>query len=68
MKSYFGGRRKGKIGRCAGEMTIVFGILERRGKVAVNIVKDVSAETLIHETVTKVRRGSIVYTDKWKRI
>jgi transposase len=44
----------------------VFGILERGGKVSVNIVKDVSAETLVHETVTKVIRESIVYADKWK--
>ena len=65
-ESYFGGKRKGQRGRGAGGKTIVFGILERGGKVAVNIIKDVSAETLINETVTKVRRGSIVYTDKWK--
>ena len=65
-ESYFGGKRKGKRGRGAGGKTIVFGILERGGRVSVNIVKDVSSETLIHETVTKVRRGSIVYTDKWK--
>jgi len=65
-ESYFGGKRKGKRGRGAGGKTIVFGILERGGKVSVKIVKDVSAETLIQETVTKVRRGSIVYTDKWK--
>jgi transposase len=65
-ESYFGGKRKGKRGRGAAGKTIVFGILERGGRVSVNIVKDVSSETLIHETVTKVRRGSIVYTDKWK--
>ena len=65
-ESYFGGKRKGKRGRGAAGKTIVFGILERGGKVSVNIVKDASAETLIHETVTKVRRRSIVYTDKWK--
>ena len=44
----------------------MFGILERGGKVSVKIVKDVSSETLVNETVTKVRWGSIVYTDKWK--
>jgi len=65
-ESYFGGKRKGKRGRGAGGKTIVFGILERGGKVSVKIVKDVSAETLIQEKVTKVRRGSVVYTDKWK--
>ena len=65
-ESYFGGRRKGKRGRGAGHKTIVFGILERRGKVSVSIVNDVKAESLMNETVKKVRRGSIVYTDKWR--
>lgn len=65
-ESYFGGKRKGNRGRGAAGKTIVFGILERGGKVSVDIVKDVSAETLMQETVKKVRRGSIVYTDKWR--
>jgi transposase len=37
-KSHFGGKRKGKRGRVAGGRTIVFGILERGGKVSVKIV------------------------------
>jgi len=65
-ESYFGGRRKGKRGRGAGRKTIVFGILKRGGKVSVSIVTDVKAESLMNETVKKVRRGSIVYTDKWR--
>ena len=65
-EAYFGGKRKGKRGRGSKNKTIVFGILERNGKVHVNIVKDVSAKSLMNETVKKVRRGSIVYTDKWK--
>lgn len=65
-ESYFGGNRKGKRGRGAGHKTIVFGILERGGKVSVSILSDVKAESLMNETVRKVRRGSIVYTDKWK--
>lgn len=65
-ESYFGGKRKGKRGRGAGGKTIVFGILEREGKVSVSIVPDVSARSLLGETVTKVRRGSIVYTDRRK--
>ena len=64
-ESYFGGRRKGKRGRGAGHKTIVFGILERDGKVSVSILSNVKAESLLNETVKKVRRGSIVYTDKW---
>jgi len=65
-ESYFGGKRKGKRGRGAGGKTIVYGILERGGKVSVSIVQDVSAESLMTETVKRVRRGSIVYTDKWR--
>lgn len=65
-ETYFGGRRKGRRGRGSHNKTIVFGILERNGYVSVSIVKDVTTESLINETVKKVRRGSIVYTDKWK--
>ncbi len=57
-ESYFGG--KGMRGRGAKNKTIVFGILERNGKVSISIVKDVSAESLINETVRKVRRGSSI--------
>jgi transposase len=65
-ESYFGGKRKDKRGRSAGGKTIVFGILERGGKVSVSIVKDVKAESLLGEIVKRVRRGSIVFTDQWK--
>ncbi len=65
-EAYFGGKRKGKRGRGAGGKTIVYGILERGGRVSVSIVQDVSAESLMTETVKRVRRGSIVYTDKWR--
>lgn len=65
-EAYFGGKRKGKRGRGSKNKIIVFGILERKGKVSVSIVRDVKAETLMKETVKKVRRGSIVYTDKWR--
>ena len=64
-EAYFGGRRKGNRGRGARNKTIVFGILERRGKVSVDIVSNVSAKTLLASTVKKVKKGSIVYTDKW---
>jgi transposase len=38
-ESYFGGKRKGKRGRGAGGKTIIFGILERGGRVSVKIAK-----------------------------
>jgi len=65
-EAYFGGKRKGNRGRGAKNKTIVFGILERNGKVHVEIVKNVKAKTLLTSTIKKVRKGSIVYTDKWK--
>jgi transposase len=43
-ESYFGGKRKGSRERGAKNKISVFGILERNGKVKVEIVKDVSAE------------------------
>jgi len=65
-ESYFGGRRKGKRGRGAANKIPVFGILERNGIVKVTVVSDVTADTLIGITEKTVRRGSIVYTDKYK--
>jgi transposase len=65
-ESYFGGKRKGKRGRGAYNKVPVFGILERNGTVLVEVVKDVTAESLLSMTVKTVRRGSIVYTDKFR--
>jgi transposase len=65
-ESYFGSRRKVKRGRGAKGKIPVFGILEREGKVKVEIVKDVTAETLLREMIKKVKRESIIYTDKFK--
>jgi len=65
-ESYFGGRRKGNRGRGAAGKVPVFGILERDGQVRVTVVPNVTAATLINLTVKMVRRGSIIYTDKFK--
>lgn len=65
-ETYFGGRRKGKRGRGAREKVPVFGILERGGFVRVEPLKDVSAEAILNLTLKIVRRGSIVYTDKFR--
>ena len=65
-EAYFGGKRKGNRGRGARNKTIVFGVLERKGKVKVEIVTNVSAKTLLAGTIKKVKKGSMVYTDKWK--
>ena len=44
----------------------VFGIYERNGVVRVEVVKDVTARSLLDMTIKAVRRGSIVYTDRFK--
>ena len=52
-ESYFGGKRKGQRGRGAKNKAIVFGILERKGKIYTKIVENVSAETLMNEIQNK---------------
>jgi transposase len=65
-EAYFGGHRKGIKGRGAAGKVPVFGILERDGQVSVEAVPNVRAQTVLGLTVKKVRRGSIVYTDKYQ--
>jgi transposase len=65
-EAYFGGRRKANRGRGAFNKVPVFGILERDSIAKVEVVKDVSARTLIDLTIKTVKRGSIVYTDKFR--
>jgi transposase len=64
-EAFFGGKRKGQRGRGAAGKVPVFGILERDGLVKVEALKDVRAETILNLTVKTVRRGSIVYTDRY---
>lgn len=65
-EAYFGGRRKGRRGRGAAGKVPVFGILEREGRVFVEVVPNVRAQTVLGLAVKKVRRGSIVYTDRFQ--
>lgn len=65
-ESYFGGRRNGKRGRGAAGKVPVFGILERGGKVKVEVVTDVQGEMLLELAIKKVKRGSLIYTDKFR--
>jgi transposase len=65
-ESYFGGRRKGNRGRGAAGKVPVFGILERGGKVKVEVVPDVKGDTLLELAIKKVKRGSLIYTDRFR--
>ena len=57
---------KGKRGRGAEGKIPVFGILERDGRVKVEVVKDVTSERLLKLAINKVKRGSIIYTDRYR--
>ncbi len=65
-ESYFGGRRKGKRGRGAAGKSIVFGLLERDGRVYTRVVEGVSKEDLMAIIRKKTRKGSVYYTDKFR--
>lgn len=63
---YFGGKRKGQRGRGAKGKAIVFGILERKGKVYTVIVPNVQKETLMAQIKKKTLKGSVFYSDGWE--
>jgi transposase len=55
-ESYFGGKRKGKRGRGATGKSIVFGLLERDGRVYTRVVEGVSADDLMAVIRKKTRK------------
>jgi transposase len=65
-EAYFGGRRKGQRGRSIGHKSVVFGLLERDGRVYTKVVYTVSAEELMGIIRTKTRKGSVYFTDSFK--
>ena len=65
-EAYFGGRRKGQRGRGAGGKSIVFGLLERDGRVYTRVVEGVSADDLMQVIQKKTRKGSVYFSDSFK--
>jgi len=65
-QSYFGERRKGDRGRGAAGKVPVFGILERCRKVTVEVVPDVKGDTLLELAIKKIKRGSLIYTNRFR--
>jgi transposase len=63
---FFGGKRKGSQNKGAFNKTSVLGILERNGVAKIEVVKGISADTLLSMTIQIVRRGSIIYTEKFR--
>jgi transposase len=65
-ESYFGGgARKGQRGRGARGKSIVFGLLERDGRVYTKVAESVSAggAALMTHIENHTRKGSVYYTD-----
>lgn len=65
-EAYFGGRRKGKRGRGAAGKSVVFGLLERDGRVYTKVVENVTADTLMAHITARTRKGSVYFTDAFK--
>lgn len=65
-EAYFGGRRKGQRGRAVGHKSVVFGLLERDGRVYTKVVYTVSADELMGIIRAKTRKGSVYFTDSFK--
>lgn len=66
-ESYFGPKRqRGKRGRGAANKVVVFGLLERAGRVYTQIIPDASKEALLPIIRRTVRSGSDIYTDGWR--
>lgn len=65
-EAYFGGRRKGKRGRGAAGKSVVFGLLERDGRVYTKVVEQVTAKELMTHIQQHTRKGSVYYTDTFR--
>ncbi len=65
VKCCYGGNRTCDNRKCLIEDVPVFGILNVGDKVRVRVVADVTPGSLIRADVKKVRRGSIIYTDRY---
>jgi transposase len=65
-ESYFGGRKKRNRGRGDSGKISVFDILKRGGEVRVEVVRHITGETPLTMAIKKVKRGSLIYTDKFR--
>jgi transposase-like protein len=63
-EAYVGGHRSGKRGRGAEGKTIVFGMVERGGRIKTEVVPNVQMQTLREATLRNVEPGSVVSTDE----
>lgn len=64
-ETYVGGKRAGKRGRGADGKTVVFGMLERDGRIMTKIVPDAKRNTLQPHILGNVQEGSEIHSDEW---
>jgi len=64
-ETYIGGKARGKRGRGADKKTAVVGVVERQGKVAVEVAPNVKRSTIVPFITSKVSRNAILYTDEF---
>jgi len=64
-ETYVGGKRKGKRGRGAEGKTVVFGMLERDGKLMTKIVPNAKTKTLEPTILANVQAGTEIQSDEW---
>ncbi len=65
-EAYFGGKRKGLRGRATAGKSVVFGLLERDGRVYTKVVESVSADELMRHIQAHTRQGSVYFTDAFR--
>lgn len=63
-ETYIGGHRSGTRGRGAKSKTVVFGTLQRKGKLNTAIVPNVKAKTLAPHIMDNVAKGTDLITDE----
>ncbi|TSD00625.1 MAG: ISSpo3, transposase [Candidatus Peregrinibacteria bacterium Greene1014_49] len=61
-ETWIGGRKDPR--RKNAKKTIVFGSVQRKGKVQAQVVKDVTEESLLHPIRSNVAKGSLLLTDQ----
>ncbi len=66
MKPTSAGSGKGNRGRAAAGKSVVFGLLERDGRVYTKVVESISAEELMQHIKAKTPKGSVYFTDAFR--
>jgi transposase-like protein len=67
-ETYIGGKTTGgKRGRGAPHKTPILGLLERGGDIKSTVAQDTKASTVMPNINEKVKKGSIVFTDEYRR-